>query len=132
MAEEKGKKNPNQKRHMKKPVVKVELTPEQIAAQKAATLKAQAEAKAEAERFDLWQKEVPKMTTAQIKGEVRRLLKREHVKVGKDQYEPLPGLTIAFATVFSTVLDSTKTLYNRDDKPERNRAVLANLSCYVR
>lgn len=131
MAEQKDRKKPNQARHAKK-AVPVVLTAEQAAAQKAAALKAAEEAKAEAERFLVWEKQVPKMSTQQIKGEVRRLLKREHVKVGKDQYEPLAGLTIAFASVFDTILNSTHTLYNRYDKPERNRAALANLSCYVR
>lgn len=103
-----SEKKPNQKRH-KKAAPPVALTPEQQAELKAAQEKVAAERKAEQERLQKWEASVPKMSLPQLRGEIRRVIRKEHVKVGKDQYEPQAGLTIAFATVFQTVLDSTES-----------------------
>lgn len=132
MAEPKGKKNPkNQKRHAKK-VVAPTMTPEQAAALKVALEKAEADRKAEVERLALWGASVEKMSVSQLKGEVRRAIRREHIKVGKGQFEPVAGLSLAFLTVFDAVLGSTKTLFDRNNKPVENTSPFAKLACYVR
>jgi hypothetical protein len=100
-------KKPSQKRHQRT-APKVALTPEQEAQLKASAAKAEADRLAEAKRLQDWGKFVEKATIPQLKGEIRRIIRKEHVKVGKDLYEPQAGLTIAFATVFATILDTTK------------------------
>lgn len=121
MAEPKGKKSPNQKRH-RKAVVQQVLSPEEAAKLKAAIEKAELERKAEAERLANWGKSVETMDQRQLHGEVKRLLRQERTKVGKGVYEPIAGLTVAFATIFDTVLTTTKTKENP----------FGRLSCYVR
>jgi hypothetical protein len=46
----------------------------------------------------------------QLQGELKRTIRAEHFKEpGKKSKTPIPGLTILFATILSTVLDNTKT-----------------------
>jgi hypothetical protein len=116
-----SKRNPNQKRHQRAPKP-VALTPEQQAELKAAQEKAAVEAKAAAERLQNWEKSVEKMSYRQLRAEVTRVIRKERVKVGKDTYEPIAGLTIAFATVFDNVLANTQSKENP----------FAKLSHYVR
>lgn len=112
MAEQKDRKNPGQKRHQRKPVMKQVLTPEEQEALKAAIEKAAADKKAEQERIADWEKRVEKMTPNQLRSEVKRIIRHEHVKVGKGIYDPKPGFTIAFATVFDTILETTNSREN--------------------
>lgn len=136
MAEEKNRKHPKADRrgkaHHPKKQTQPALTPEQAAALKAAFEKAEAEQKAEKERLRLWEANVEKLSVPQLRGEIRRGIRREHTKIGKGVYEPVPGLSIAFLTVFDTLLSTTKTLYNRNNQPIENRSPFAALSCYVR
>jgi hypothetical protein len=98
-------KKPNQKR---KKVNLPTSTPEQIAANKAAAEKAEAEAKAERERVELYAKSAEKMSHRQLSAELKKTVRREHVKEGGKRV-PVAGLTIAFATILSAMLDNTST-----------------------
>jgi hypothetical protein len=100
-------KKPNQKRHLNKKAEAV--TPEQQAAALAAAEKAKADAKAERERVELWSKSVDKMSFHQVRGELRRLVKREHA--GKPP-QPQAGLTIAYGTLLGIVMDNTQSKEN--------------------
>src|SRR5579859_3379318 len=102
MEDSKKAKHQDQKRHAKSK--KVELTPEQQAALQAAAEKTAADKKAEAERVELYGKNLEKMTYHQLHSEVKKTIRREHTKVGKGHYEPLAGLTIAYATIFDAML----------------------------
>jgi regulator of protease activity HflC (stomatin/prohibitin superfamily) len=94
------------------------LTPEEQAAVLAARVKAEAEAKAERERIELYGKSLPKLSHRQLQGELRRTIKREYA--GKPP-QPQAGLTILYATVLSEVLNNTKTIYyNRPDQINPN------------
>ena len=93
---------PNRQKKVKLP----SLTPEQQAAVLAAREKALADAKAERERVELYGKNVEKMSHKQLRGELRRTIKREHA--GRPP-APQAGLTIAFASIFLAVLDNTRT-----------------------
>ena len=101
---------PDQKRHNKRKKVSVpEISPEQKAALVAIREAAAAEAKAEAQRVELYGKSVEKMSHKQLRGELRRAVKREYA--GRPP-QPQPGLTIAFSTVLLTMLENTHTPEN--------------------
>jgi hypothetical protein len=85
------------------------LTPEQIAEAKIAREKVVAEEKAERERVELYGASLPKMSDRQLRGELRRTIKREYA--GKPP-EPQAGLTILYSTVLLTVLENTQTKEN--------------------
>jgi hypothetical protein len=104
-------------RHQKKPVA--QLTPEQLAEQKIAREKAAADAKAEAERIQLFGERVEKMTHKQLAGELRRTIRREYA--GKPP-QPQAGLNILYGSVLLTVLENTQTKENP----------FAKLSSYLR
>ena len=97
-------KNPRlpQKRQQTTPV----LTPEEQAKVLAAQQKAAEEAKAERERVELYGKSMPKLSHRQLRGELRRAIRREYT--GKPP-EPQAGMNICLATIFLAVLDNTKT-----------------------
>lgn len=101
----------NQKRHQKphKKASAQQLTPEQQAAASAAFEKNVADTKAEAERVHLYGAAVEKMSYRQLRGELRRAIKREYA--GKPP-EPQPGLNILLSTVLLTVLENTQTKEN--------------------
>lgn len=101
-------KNPRTRQHPKPAPV---ASPEEMAAALVAKAKAEAEAKAERERLELYFKMLPKLSHNQLRGELRRTVRRESVKEGNKRI-PVAGLTIAFATVLSAVLDNTKTKDN--------------------
>lgn len=112
----------NPKQHSKRPPQKKAptLTPEEQAKVLAAQQKAVEEAKAEQQRIELYGKNVEKMSHRQLRGELRRLIRREYA--GKPP-EPQAGLNIALASVFLTVLDNTKTVpvfdFHKDGTPKR-------------
>jgi len=83
------------------------LTLEEQAAVLAARVKAEAEAKAERERIELYGKSLPKLSHRQLQGELRRTIKREYA--GKPP-QPQAGINILLASILSTVLDNTKTV----------------------
>jgi hypothetical protein len=87
------------------------LTPEQQAEILAAKAQAQEEAVKERERVELYGKSVEKMSHRQLAAELRKTIRREHT--GRPPV-PQAGLTIALASIFSIVLDSTRTSM---DKP---------------
>lgn len=101
-------KNTQGKQRHKKPSTQ-QLTPEAQAAALALAAKTLEEQKAEAERVHLYGASLEKMSHRQIRGELRRAIKREHA--GKPP-EPQPGLNILFATVLLTVLENTQTKEN--------------------
>jgi hypothetical protein len=96
---------PRNARKSKAPVP-VKITPEEAAKIIAARQQAEKEANEEAERVRLYGYAVEKMSHRQLRAELTKTIKREHV--GRPP-EPIPGLTIAFASVLLTVLDNTKT-----------------------
>jgi len=86
---------------------KVVLTPEQIAERNEA-------AKVEAKRLEVYENFLSEASHRQLQGEFKRTIRAEHFKEpGKKTKTPIPGLTIAFATVLSAVLDNSKTLETR-------------------
>jgi len=102
----------NQKRHKKAPIAV--LTPEQLEANKAAREQALAEAKAEQERIELYGKSVQTMSHRQLRSELKKTIKREHVKeAGRRRPVPVAGLTIAFGSILLAVLDNTKTVVDK-------------------
>jgi len=109
MSDKLQNKNPKlpQKRHPQKKAAP--LTPEEQAKVLAAQQKAAEEAKAERERVELFGKAVQKMSHRQLRGELRRSIRREYA--GKPP-EPQAGLTICLGTIFLAVLDNTKTAHN--------------------
>lgn len=84
----------------------VVLSPEEQAKLLAAREKAATEEKAERERIELYGKCVPKMSHRQLRGELRRVIKREYA--GKPP-EPQAGLNIALGTILLAVLENTHT-----------------------
>ena len=86
-----------------------QLTPEQQAEHLAALAKADADAKAEAERVHLYGASLERMSHRQLRGELRRLIKREYA--GKP-LEPQAGLNIALGAILLTVLENTQTKEN--------------------
>src|SRR6266481_7979495 len=84
------------------------LTPEEQAKALVERQKAEAEAKAERERIELYGKSMPKLSHRQLRGELRRAIRREYT--GKPP-EPQAGMNICLATIFLTVLDNTKTAH---------------------
>lgn len=114
MSDKKPHKNPKGKHQFKKlaPV----LTPEEKAAIIAAQAKAAEEAKAERERVELYGKSLGKMSHRQLRGELRRTIRREHA--GKPP-EPQAGLTIAWAAVLLAVLDNTHTVVEKRTRPDQ-------------
>jgi len=103
-----------QNRQKKQKPVQPTLTPEQVAAAKAAAEKAAAETKAERERVELYGKSVEKMSHRQLRSELKKTIRREHLKEGGKRI-PVAGLTICFATILSAVLDNTRTSPITDD-----------------
>ncbi|SRR6266851_1529335 len=95
----------------------VPLTPEEQAKVLAEMQKAQAEAKAERERIELYSKSVPKLSHRQLRGELRRAIRREYA--GKPP-EPQAGLNICLATILLTVLNNTETGETRLRKDQIN------------
>lgn len=87
------------------------LTPEQQAEVLAAKQMAQEEAVKERERVELYGKSVEKMSHRQLSAELRKTIRREHT--GRPP-QPQAGLTILYASILSTILDSTRTSM---DKP---------------
>jgi|SRR5882724_4934405 len=112
----------NPKQHSKRPPQKKApaLTPEEQLKVLAAQQKAAEEANAERQRIELYGRSVEKMSHRQLRGEFVRLIRREHA--GKPP-EPQPGLNIALASVFLTVLDNTKTsrVFETDKKGNPTR-----------
>ncbi len=108
------KKHKNPKRHLQKQALP--LTAEQKAAALATREKEVAEAKAEQERIELYGKSVPKMSHRQLRGELVRLIKREHS--GKPPV-PQAGLNICLASIFLTVLDNTHTVVEKSTRPDQ-------------
>lgn len=107
------------KKPFKKKPVKQQAPPQTVeerAAALAAHEKAQAEAKAERERVELYGKALPKMSHCQLRGELRRTIKREYA--GKPP-QPQAGLTIAWASVLLAVLDNTKTVVEKHTRPDQ-------------
>jgi hypothetical protein len=98
-------KHPNRK--VKSTAPAVALSPEERAKLRAALEKAEADRKAEVERIQLYGEAVPKMSHRQLRSELVKTIRREHI--GKPP-QPQAGLTIALASVFLTVLDNTKTV----------------------
>jgi hypothetical protein len=89
---------------------KVQLTPEQIAANKVAQEQREAELKAERERIELYGKNVQTMSHAQLSAELKKTIKRESFKeAGQRKRTPAAGLTIAFATILDAVFTNTRT-----------------------
>ena len=94
----------------KKPVKKAPvLTQEEQAAVLAEVKKRQEDAKVERERIELYGKSLHKMTDRQVQKELKKVIRREYS--GKPP-APQAGLTIALATILSTVLENTKTDQN--------------------
>jgi hypothetical protein len=97
----------------KKPYKKVKIlllqSPEDKAKILAAVLKAQEDAKAERERIELFSKSLPKLSHRQLRGELKRAVRREYA--GKPP-QPQAGLNIALAAILFTVLENTKTPEN--------------------
>jgi hypothetical protein len=92
------------------------LTPEEQAKFLAEKQAAELAAKQETERVELYGKNVGLMSHRQLRSELVKTVKREYA--GRP-LEPTPGLTIAFASVLLTVLDSTQTVvgkYTRKDQ----------------
>lgn len=83
------------------------LSPEEQAAQLAAMQKAAEEREAERQRVELFGKSVEKMSHRQLRGELRRTIRREYS--GKPPV-PSAGLTICLASILLTVLDNTKSV----------------------
>jgi hypothetical protein len=91
-------------------------TAEERAAALAAHQKAEAEAKAERERIELFGKSVGKMSHRQLRGELKRLIRREYA--GKPP-EPQAGLNICLASIFLTVLENTHTVVEKHTRPDQ-------------
>jgi hypothetical protein len=111
------KKPHQQHRHKKPQKMAPVITPEEQAKILAAREKAAAEAKAEAERIELFGKSVEKMSHKQLRAALHKTIKREHA--GRPP-QPQAGLTIAFATVLLAVLDNTRTADHRLRKDQIN------------
>jgi len=92
------------KRHLKKKAPA--LTPEEQAKFLADKAAAEAAAKAERERIELYGKALPNLSHRQLRSELVKTVKREYA--GRPP-QPQAGLTIAFATVLLAVLDNTRT-----------------------
>lgn len=93
----------------KKKHTKVKLTPEQEAELKIAREKAAETAKAEEERLHKYGKRVQDMSHRQLRSELKKVLRGEHV--GRPPV-PQAGLTIAYSTVLLAVLENTQTKEN--------------------
>jgi hypothetical protein len=104
----------------KKPVKAAPLTPEEQAKVIAAREQAEKEANEEQARIRLYSKSVEKMSHRQLRSELVKAIKREHA--GRPP-EPIPGLTIAIASVMLLVLDNTKTstVFDTDSKGRPTR-----------
>jgi CRISPR/Cas system endoribonuclease Cas6 (RAMP superfamily) len=85
------------------------LTPEEQAAYLAAQKLAAEEREKERQRVELYGKSLGKMTDHQVQKELKKVIRREYS--GKPP-APQAGLTIALATILSTVLENTKTDQN--------------------
>jgi hypothetical protein len=104
MSDKKPHKNKDKRQLQKKAPI---LTPEEQAAQLAAMQKAAEEREAERQRVELYGKNVEKMSHRQLRGELRRTIRREYS--GKPPV-PNAGLTIALGSILLTVLDNTKSV----------------------
>ena len=89
---------------------KVTLTAEQLAERAAA-------AKEEQLRLENYDRSLVKMSHRQLRGELKRAVKKEYA--GKPP-QAQPGLTIAFATILSAVLDNTRSMDTRLRPDQRN------------
>lgn len=99
-------------RGQKQKAPKVVLTPEQIEARELA-------AKEERIRLEKYDYAVTKMSHRQLAGEIKSTIRRESVKEGNKRV-PVPGLTIAFATILDAVLTNSKTLETRLRDDQKN------------
>jgi hypothetical protein len=82
-----------------------ELTPEERATALAAKQKARTDAQAEQERVELYRKSLTNASYRQVRGELRRFIRRENA-----------GRNIAWATVLLAVFENTKTEENRNGR----------------
>ena len=103
MSEKQKHKNPRTRQPQK---ASAPLTAEEQAKIIAAREQAEKEANEEAARLQLYGKSVEKMSHRQLRSELVKTIKREHA--GRPP-EPIPGLTVAFASVLLLVLDNTRT-----------------------
>ena len=103
-------------------------TAEERAAALAAHQKAEAEAKVERERIELFGKSVGKMSHRQLRGELKRLIRREYS--GKPPVANA-GLTIGLGAVLLAVLDNTKTVPDKHTRPDQINP-FGKLSSYPR
>lgn len=85
------------------------LTPEEQAQILATQKLAAEEREKERQRIELYGKSLPKLSYRQLRGELKRLIRREHA--GKPP-EPQAGLTIALGVILSEVLSNTQTPEN--------------------
>lgn len=106
MSVKQSTKNPRS-RHQK-PVPKA-LTPEEEAKILADLAKAEEERKAEEQRVLLYGKALTKMSHRQLRGELRRAIKREYA--GRPPV-PQAGQNILLSTILLTVFDNTQTKEN--------------------
>jgi len=88
----------------KKREPKKQLTEAELKAIREARAKAREEDRA---RANVLEAKVGGMSHRQLRGELNRKIKRDKTKEGY-----MPGLDLALATVFLTVLDGTKTTQN--------------------
>lgn len=96
---------------------KVVLTPEQIAERELA-------AKLEAERLEKYEHFLETSSHRQLRGELRRTIKREYA--GKPP-QPQAGLTISLATVLLAVLDNTRTMEPRLRPDQKNPSAVKRM-----
>jgi hypothetical protein len=96
------------------------ITPEEQAKILAAREQAEKERNEEAARLQLYERSVEKMSHSQLRSELVKTIKREHA--GRPP-EPIPGLTIAVASIMLTVLDNTMTssVFDTDAKGKPTR-----------
>src|SRR6266403_2264264 len=114
MSDKQKHKNPKQYSKQKAPADV--LSPEEQAKLRAALEKEAADRKAEQQCIELYGKSVPKMSHRQLRGELVRLIKREHS--GKPPV-PQAGLNICLASIFLTVLDNTHTVVEKSTRPDQ-------------
>jgi hypothetical protein len=100
----------DKKLHKKQPQKQAApLTQEEFAALQIAKVKAQAEAKAERERVELFARALPKLSHGQLVKELKKAVHREYA--GKPP-QPQAGLSIASGAILLTVLENTNTPEN--------------------
>jgi len=96
------------------------LTPEEQAAYLASQKLLAEEREKERQRVELYGKNIEGMSHRQLQTELRKTIRREYT--GKPP-QPQAGLTIAFATILSAVLENTKTatVFETDKKGRPTR-----------